>query len=282
MPILFEDSGDVELGLSDLPIIYWHNVVTEGIVSADTEDPSFPITNIANSNLALKWKQDTTDSPLALPDFITINCTGLGPINYIALAGHNFATANVTVQLLGSSGDGLGSPLHQDSPPEGEYVTGYRPTDNGPIIFMFTEVEDAIFRLMLNSPGTIAAELAVVYAGQYTVMEEGIQADHTPLPLAKVHDNVLGQSENGSFLGRIMIGAWAQSQASFANMTKEWIRDELLDFLDFAAEEPFFWAWSPLTYPNEVAFAYLANDPQPIFDIDGYGAITFDMKGIVE
>ena len=281
MPIQFEDD-ELQSLLSDLPIIYWRNVVTAGIVSSDTQDPSFPISNVANSSLALLWKQDITDSPLALPDFITIDTTGLGPINYIAIAGHNFSVADVTVALMGSSGAGLGSPLHQDSPPEGEFVTGFRPTDNGPIIFMFWEVENAVFRIMINNIGTTPAEVAVIYAGQYTVLEEGIQADHTPLPLGKVNDFVLGQSENGSFLGRIEIGSWAESPATISNLSKDWIRNELLDFLDFAAEEPFFWAWSPFTYPDEVAFAFLDNDPRPVFDIDGYGSITLGMKGVIE
>jgi hypothetical protein len=55
-----------------------------------------------------------------------------------------------------------------------------------------------------------------------------------------------------------------------------------LDFLDFASEFPFFYAWSPDTYPEETAFSFLSNDPVPVFDIDGYASIDLDMKGIIE
>jgi hypothetical protein len=62
-------------------------------------------------------------------------------------------------------------------------------------------------------------------------------------------------------------------------MSKTWIRSDLMPMLNFAAEYPFFYIWSPLTYPDETAFAWLENDPQPSFDIDGYGAVSLSMRG---
>jgi hypothetical protein len=49
------------------------------------------------------------------------------------------------------------------------------------------------------------------------------------------------------------------------------------------ANEPFFFAWSPLTYPDEVGYAWVTNDPQPQIneptgEIDislQLGAVTF-------
>jgi hypothetical protein len=288
MTLYTDDTIPYTLPITDLPIICWRNVVTVANVSTDTEDPDFPVTNVANSSLGLKWKQDLTGSPAAIPDYITVNASGAGPINYVGIAGHNFGTIGASVAVEGSSGAGAGSPVHEDSPAESEYVTGIVPEDDGPIIFMFAEVEGATIRLRIeNSVGTTAAELAVLYVGKCTVMPEGIQADHTPLPLAKRNDTVIGQSENGSFLGRIVLGSWVESSATFSHMTKADIRGDadhegLLDFLDFASEFPFFYAWSPDTYPEETAFSFLSNDPVPVFDIDGYASIDLDMKGIIE
>lgn len=273
---------DLLLPITDLPIIYWRNVVTTGNVTADSQNPDFPITNVANASLGLKWKQDFTDSPVVPPDYITVNVSGAGPVNYLAIAGHNFGTIRATIAVEGSSGAGLGSPEHQDSPAESEYITGFIPADDGPIVIMFSEIEGGMVRLRIENPNAITpAELAVLYVGKATVLPEGIQADHTPLPLAVKNNVFLGQSENGSFLGRINLGQWVESQAIIANMSKSYIREEMLDFLDFASEFPFFWVWSPETYPEETAFAWLDNDPMPVFDIDGYASFDMSMKGIV-
>jgi hypothetical protein len=280
--IVTDEYATPTIPITNLPIIFWRNVVTTTNVTTDSEDPDFPVTNVANPSLGLKWKQDFTDSPTAMPDYIRVDTSEAGPINYVAVAGHNLGTQHATIAVEGVYISGAASP--HDSPTESEFVTGYRPTDDGPIIFVFEETEGADIRLRLEqSPSnTTPMELAVLYVGKCTVLPEGIQADHTPLPLGRVNDNVLGMSENGSFLGRIVTGSWVASNATISNLSKTWVREELLDFLEFAAEFPFFWAWSPLTYPSETAFAFLANDPSPSFDIDGYAEIDLDMKGLSE
>lgn len=285
MPLVTDGIVDNELPITDLPIIFWRNVVTVTNVTTDSEDEDFPVVNVANPSLGLKWKQDFTNSPVAMPDSITVDVTGQGPINYIAIAGHNLGTAGATVAVEGSSNPSGGSPMSSMSPANIEYVTGFQPADDSPLVIMFAEVESqegdlGQIRLRLQSPGAIAMEIAVIYVGYAMVMEEGIQADHTPLPLADTHDIVTGQTENGSFVGRVVTSQWQESEAAFANMSTEWARDNLLPFLANAAEYPFFWAWSPDTYPDEVSYAWLVNDPKLSFDIDGYVYTSFGMRGI--
>jgi hypothetical protein len=284
MPLITDGFIDDSLPITDLPIIFWNNLVTISNVTTPqgTDDPDFPITNVANPSLGLKWKQDYTDSPVSMPDTISIRTENLGPINYIAIAGHNFGTAGAIVALEGTS-EPSGSSPDVSSPEEGEWITGFQMTDDAPLVMMFGEVETDFVRLRLhNTGGTTPLEIAVIYVGKATVMDEGIQAEHTPLPLAKARNSIVGQSENGSFLGRIVMGEWVQSTATFANLESPWVRDELVPFLEFAAEYPFFYAWSPNTYPDEVAFAWMEGDPVPSFDIDGYASVSFDMKGLVE
>lgn len=260
-----------DVTLTDRPIIFWDNVVTTANVSAES-DPDFPATNAANPSTALKWKHDATDSPESAVEYFRIDSSQAHPVNYVAIAGHNFSSRGVAVGLEVAT---WSSPI---GGAEG-FFDPQIPDGDEPLIFVFplTEAED--IRIILVT-GSAPAEMAVIYAGEYTVFEEGIQADHTPLPLANVSDIATGRSENGTFLGRIMIGAQLNSSASIANMSKTWTRSDLMPFLEFADEFPFFWAWSPLTYPDEVAYAWLDNDAQPTFDIDGYVAIDLAMKGL--
>ncbi len=256
--------------LTDLPIIGWDNVVTASNVDAES-DPDFPASNVANPSTALKWKHDATDSPETAIEYFRIDVSASDTINYVAIAGHNFASQGVAVGIEIAH---FASPLGG-----GSIIAPVIPIDDGPIIFLFDQEEIEDIHIVLVT-GTAPAEMAVVYAGEYTVLPEGIQADHTPLPLALVSDIATGKSESGAFLGRIVKGGSLVSSATIANLSKAYVRTEIMPFLEFADEFPFFWAWSPLTYPDETAFAWLENDAQPVFDIDGYASLDLAMRGL--
>ncbi len=264
---------DGTLTLTDVPILCWRNIVTTSNVNDIESDPDFPAVNVANPSTRLKWKHDATNSPESAIEYFIIDVSQANPINYIAIAGHNFSSASIAVGLEIAS---------YNSPVGGaeSLINPFIPDDDGPLIFLFREIEAEAIRIILVT-GSPPAEMAVVYAGEYTQLPEGIQGDHTPLPLALTSNVSSGKSENGQFLGRIVLNQHQESTATISNFTKTWARDELQPFLEFAAEYPFFWAWSPSTYDGETAYAWLANDPQPSFDIDGYGSVDLAMRGVV-
>jgi hypothetical protein len=257
---------------SDLPILFWDNIVTATLVEAESET-DFPASNVANPATALKWKHESSDSPESAVEYFRVDISQANPINYVAIAGHNFSTAGIAVGLeLAEFGSPLGGAESVFEP--------QIPDDDGPIIFAFPLQEIEEIRIILVT-GTSPAEIAVLYAGQYTQLSEGIQASHTPLPLANVSDVLTGRSENGEYLGRIITGGQLISTATIANMETDFVRDTLMPFLLAADEFPFFWAWQPVSYPEDVAFAWLDNDAQPVLDIDGYWAVDLAMKGTV-
>lgn len=265
-------------GVGDLPIICWHNLVTSTNVQAES-DPDFPVSNVANPSTSLLWRHDSlTGSPASAIEYLTIDISG--DCNYVAIAGHNFGTAGVAVGLEVFRGEG--SPLGG-----GESLFEPQvPDDDSPLVFLFDHNENSPttslegLAIVFIPSATIAAEAAVIMAGQYTQLTEGIQASHTPLPLASVSEVVSGKSENGAFLGRVVLSQGLVSQATIANMSQDFVRDELIPFLAAAAEYPFFWLWSPTDHTDEVAFAWLENDPQPSFDIDGYVSVDLQMRGL--
>lgn len=258
--------------MSDLPIICWRNIVTTAAVDDIESDPDHPAVNVANPSTRLFWKHDATDSPESATEYFIIDISQDNPINYVAIAGHNFSSAGIAVGLEIASGN---SPLGGAE----IVVSPTIPDDDGPLIFLFQQVEAEAIRIILTT-GTSPAQMAVVYAGIYTQMPEGIQPDHTPLPLALTSNVSSNKSENGQFLGRIVLNQHQESSALFANFSKGWARSELQPFLEFAAEYPFFYAWSPKSYPGETAYCWLVNDPQPLFDVDGYGSVEFAMRGV--
>jgi hypothetical protein len=257
--------------LTDSPILFWDNVITATIVDAES-DADFPASNVANPSTALKWKHDATDSPESAVEYFRVDVSQTDVINYIAIAGHNFASQNIAVGLELAS---WSSPVGGAS----SVIAPAVPADDGPILFLFTTQEIEEIRIILVT-GNAPAEIAVLYAGEYTVLPEGVQEDHTPLPLAQVSDVTSGKAESGSFLGRIVTGGSLVSAAVISNLDWDWIYSDLMPFLEQADEFPFFWAWAPSTYPDDTAFAWLENDAQPSFDIDGFASVTLAMRGL--
>lgn len=233
------------------PVIGWRNVVTIGGLSADSTDPNYPISNLANPSTALLWKSASTDT-----QYITVEFDEADPVDYVAIARHNFGTANIAVSIEGAS------ELDEDDEPM--WVTlslEVIPADNGPLIFRFEPQSLIAVRVKLVE-GDAAPYAAVLFVGRLLVLPRRIYVGHTPLSHGIVTNAVTSRSESGQFLGRIVVGESAESRVALQNINPVWYRTNLTPFIKAGQEAPFFFAWRPQSYPNEVGYAWLLNDPQ--------------------
>ena len=113
------------------------------------------------------------------------------------------------------------------------------------------------------------------------ISQRRIYVGHTPLTYAKKTKISTGRSESGQFLGRIVISELSQATVELDNMTPDWYRLYLQPFIDHAKTLPFFFAWRPLTYPNEVGYAWVMNDPALLNSrSNGMCKTTIEMGGI--
>lgn len=258
----------------DLPLIGYDNVVETTNITASSAATGSPATNLANPATHLKWISGNTDSP----QYITITLDGITEIGYLAVAGHNFGSSGATISIEMEID---GSPAYE------EIVSGVIPADDTPLIWWITPAiyPDALRIKILpvdNSPG-IEPEAAVVYAGVPLRLERKLYADHTPISQARKLDVSNGRSESGEFTGRVVRGEWRETVAPFRLFTPAWYRENMPAFLEAAKTEPFFFAWRPNTYPLEVGYCYLTDDPMPK-PVHGDGnLIAFELKlgGIV-
>lgn len=251
------------------PTLGWHNLASMTNIAATTEDTLHPTENLGNPATHLYWQ-----AAAAGAETITVSSLS-GEIDYFAIAGHNFATAGMTVALEASiSGGAYGSLIAAQTPP-----------DDAPIIFRFAPASNITgLRIQLadggSPPSGIVPRAAVIYTGKLTIFERGTQGDYTPLTHGLVHNVANGEAENGNFLGRIVTGARVESSASFKALSGPWFRNNLQPFIEASINNPFFFAWQPVDYPNEVGYAWLDKDPKPEIDENGYFNITLDMTGI--
>lgn len=273
-------SRDLVLAASDdinltHPLIGWHNVVTATNIVATSEEADYPASNLANPSTNLFWR-GVTDSPAADDEYLTITTNEIDPIDYIAVAGHNWGSSNtpVTIEFFDES----------SSPADwAELVQEVILPDDGPVLFRFEPQSISQIRIHLR-PGDAVPEAATVYCGALLVMERSfpVTSPHTPLDYGIETNVVSGMSESGKYLGRIQTGEHTESSAEFQYLTPGWYRSYFHPFVLASKTEPFFFAWHPSEYEHEIGFAWLINNPKPQVDpVTGRMHVSLQMRGVV-
>lgn len=257
---------------ADNPLIGYDNLVTTLTVTSTTAAEGFPATNLANPSTNLRWV-GTLSSPEA-DEYVTVSNGGVEPIDYVAVARHNLFSAQIAVSV---------EVLDVDASPDTwvEIVAPVILPNDGPALFRFAKLAYAGVRLRLQ-PGSAAPTVAVMYAGELLVLQRRIYVGHTPIPYGRSAKVINARSESGNFLGRIITNQKTGTSATLQNLTAAWYRSYLEPFLLQAQENPFFFAWRPSTYPREVGYAWLTNDPKPTNQrSNGMMQVELEMSGIV-
>jgi hypothetical protein len=236
------DPGDDPAGV---PLIGYETLITS--ITASSTETGFPASNLLNPATHLIWKA-SADSPT--DTILTISISG--SVNYIGIAKHNFFESGATIAL----GTGASPNL----------ISGVTAEDTLPMIFRISPQTGSLTLSIIG--GSVAAQAAVIYAGELLVLERSVKVDaqHMDVVHARQSAALGGMSESGNFLGRVLTSEWRESQAEFAWFTPDWYRTYFEPFAESAMTEPFFWAWNPDEYPDETAFAWIIEDIRPETD----------------
>lgn len=253
-------------GPANLPIIGWQNKATSAWASS--EAAGYPATNMINPSTFLKWKATSTAAQSIA--FFGVSMTGT--IDYVGIAKHNLGTVGADVELRGSFDGGFSYPVS---------IATFSPADDSPIIIAFT---GAAYTAVVLLTGATSApiQVGVVYVGQRLTIPCRLYVGHTPLKYARSPNVVTSRSENGNFLGRVVIGGKSSSKASFKNIKPDFYRASVDPFIKSADSTPFFFAWRPDSYPNEVGYAWLTDDAIPVNQrANGMMQFELNMTGII-
>jgi hypothetical protein len=233
----------------DYPIVGYANGVTASNIASTTAESANPVSNLSNPSTSLKWRGTTVGSI----EYITITTTSLGTLNYVGVARHNWGTSAITVSLEGDTGGGYAA-----------IGSTFVPPNDAPLIIRFAASASYIgLRIKLAAGGSVIPEAAVVYVGQLLVLQRKLYVGHDPFTLARDTNAVAALSESGEFLGRIILGQYSSTEVVLQNLTADWVRTYLDPWLEAALDAPFFFAWRPLAYPNETAFAWVPDGSSP-------------------
>lgn len=251
----------------DTPIILWRSLVSRDTLTVSSEAEDFPAINLANDSTIEQWRAASTAA-------VVIDVATAGAeVDAVAFARHNFGTTHAEITVEVEIADGEGTTWD-------EVIAPRLLADNSPVLFRFAPVTTTRVRISISG-GSAAPSAAVLYVGKLMVMPGGITAGHVPLDQALQSQIANGRSEAGNFLGRLITGQSAQTSAAFEMIPIDWYYDEMEAFVARGTTGPFFFAWLPLTRPDDVGFSWLMSDPRPsigsvFFDLTlDYGGITW-------
>lgn len=280
MSVVVSDSLVVVPGVdglnADSPIVGYQNLTTTSNVTATTQDPDFPATNLANGITTLRWRSGA-GSPSS-DEYLTVTLDTPEQVDYVALAVHNFGSTKAAISVEGNTED-TGSPADWF-----ELVSPHLLADDSPVILRFTPLSLLAVRLRVQSAllaGADVPEAAVMYAGKLLYLQRRIYVGHTPLKYGRNISVAAQRSIAGDFLGRIVLSETLRSGVSLTNLTPAWYRTYMDPFFVAAKTDPFFFAWRPGTYPAEAGFAWMPDDPQ-VSNQAGNGTMqaSFNLEGI--
>lgn len=136
------------------------------------------------------------------------------------------------------------------------------PADNYPLVFL-NSIRSARF-LRLTFTGAAAPRIAVVYVGLSLAMEMQIVDPFAPISMARETIKKTSLSRGGQFLGQAVRSNGVTGNPSFKYLTTSWVRASFMPFARSAAQGfPYFWAWNPLSYPQDVGYVWSDKDIVP-------------------
>ena len=257
-------------GLSlDHPIILWNSVVNSFDLASTTEDELYPVSNLANPASHLIWRGSGDASPAAI-EYITLDTDAQLPIDSVGIAKHNFGSNGNAISIEADDGGGFDV-----------LIAPFTPDDDSPLLIRFNPVYVQSIRVKI-AVGAEEPEAAVLYIGSALILPRKIYQGHTPINFGRRRKTVVGKSESGNYLGSIITTEWRETRQSLTLIEPAYYREHIDPFIEACGDTPFFFGWRPESYPGDLGYAWMTNEPMPR-NATGHGLIEIElqMSGIV-
>jgi hypothetical protein len=251
---------------------------------------NYPASNLLNPATHLKWKAGAPASPPDTYIYLTASLAGQVSFNspadtspavdFVAIARHNLA----------SIGCGIAIGYFDTSSPPGfvSLIPATTLADDGPVLFRFTTqpLSNVVIRLTAfdtaSPPASTTPEIAVAYVGKLLVLPRKVYQGLTPIQYGRIAKVTNGKSEAGQFLGRIVMQEFVKDTIPLSLIEPDYFASYVDPFLAGSKENPFFFAYRPLTHPESVGYCHMTNDPMPLNEPPhGLVAMQLEMTGIV-
>ena len=248
--------GALEQPLSHARIGY-NNVITSAGLTGTAGVDGYPLSNVLNPATFERYKPTISTSA-------TINIDALSAVD---------------VDYMGLQHRGVTSVLIESSIDDITYTTQaeYNPTGNS-VMALFETVIARYWRITLSGSGVTVVALKL---GLSLAMQRSIFSGHTPITLSQTSAVRPNMSETGQFLGASIQRKGLTASYAWKNLASDWYRANFDKFIQSSPRvSPFFIAWKPDLYPNDVAYCLATNDVKPSIDSpNGFMSVSLSVEG---
>lgn len=214
-------------------------------VTASSSTSGFPSSSVYNPATFERWRPGQLPATLEIDAGEPVDC------DYVGIVAHTLGDEECSL-IIEKSDDG-------DAWQE---IESAEFNSNEAFLLLFERTTARYWRLRIDGEsGT--PQIGVVYVGEALAMQRPIYGGHTPGKLNRTTTFQNNKSENGQFLGRSIVRKGYSESLSWGNLTAAWYRENFDPFVEAARTTPFFVAWRPGKFPDEVLYAWTSDDIAP-------------------
>lgn len=239
--------------------IGWQKLV--GTITASSEAGGYPASDADHEMTYNFWK------PLSLPATWELDAGSAETANYIGIAAHTLGDSVTTVYAEYWNGTAWVE------------IDSTLPGDNSPIMFIFADLTRQKYRIRLT--GSVIPKIGVIYIGKTLDMQRGLSGGNPHITLSRVTRITNSSSETGQFLGRTTIPMGSTAGWSWTALDPAWYRANFDPFVSHARSKPYFIAWRPVDYPNEIGYVWTASDIHPTnMGVRDFLSVSLNAEGL--
>ena len=222
------------------PRICYQSYLDTGTVTVSSGDIT-----AAKSKLTYdKWQ------PSGSTEWVKVDAGSSVDVDYLAIAAHNLTGRTISLQWSDSGATAWTTA-----------ATAVVDSTDSVVLLLTSPIAKRYWRFLVS--GASGMSVGVIMIGKALAVQRSINAGHSPITLSRTTVVRPAVSERGQWLGRNVIRSGLSTNIALNNLYADWYRANFDNFVEAARTEPFFFAWRPETYPEEVAFCWTTEDIAP-------------------
>ena len=221
--------------------IGWQSILTTLNISGTDGLSGYPIINIANPATYERYRPNASTATINIDAGSGVEC------DYAAMQSKNVANASIYYSTNGT-----------------DYTLIYEAnlgSASGAGMVLFEETTARYWRVVLTGSNM---EIVAFKLGKALAMQRPIYGGHSPMSLSRVTAERPNVSETGQYLGVTQQRAGYTGSFAWNNLKAAWYREYFDAFVaNNPKANPFFIAWRPSDYPQEVTYCWAKGNIAP-------------------
>jgi hypothetical protein len=220
------------------PIIAWNNLALAATLTASTEDPYYPVENLADPRPFTPWMGAGSGD-----QYVEFDLGAPAAATCFGVSGHDLFTQGASIKFQ------YFDATWQDA------VAEFAPADNKTFLKIFASITAQVWRIYIKAGYVAPPQVGVVFIGTYLEFPTWTTGDFDPDKYKAVLKN--NKSVAGQFLGRQVQYRDREIKLHFGTLTMTWVTTYLVPAVIGMLEGLVFFAWDITNHAAEVYYMQL-------------------------